>query len=108
MSRNTSGQYNLPVGAFTPGTAIVATDMNSNLNDIASTITLSYPLDGAAPMTGHVQAADGSPSAPSYAFANSLGTGFYLNVAESGQALVVASVSAALFTSVSATNAYGA
>lgn len=110
MSRNSSGTYSLPVAAYAPLTAIVATDMNTNLNDIASTLTLSIPLDGTAPMSGSLKGADGSASAPSYAFNSSLGTGFYLNLTESGMAIVVASVSVVLFTSAGAvaTAPYGA
>lgn len=102
MSRNSSGLYSLPLPAYVPLTAIVATDMNTNLNDIANTLTLSLPLDGSAPMTGPIKGANGSASAPSYAFNNSLGTGFYLNTSESGFSIVVASVSVVIFTSASA------
>lgn len=103
MSRNGTGTYTLPVGAFVAGTAIVASDMNSNLNDIATSLTQSMSTSGSSPMTGSIKAADGSASAASYAFNNSLGTGFYLNTVGSGLAAIVASVSAVLFTSMSAT-----
>lgn len=107
MPRNSSGIYNLPQSSFVPGTAIVATPVNSDLSDIATALTQSMPLNGSAPMTGPVKAADGSVSEASYLFASSPGVGFYLNAAESGMAIVIASTSVVLFTSASATNNYG-
>lgn len=107
MARNSSGTYSLPQAPFVPGTAIVATPMNNNLNDIASALTLSLPLDGSAPMTGSVKAYDGTPSAPAYSFNSSPGVGFYLNATEGGNAIVITSISVALFTSASATSNYG-
>lgn len=103
MARNTGGTFTLPSSQFVPGTAIVATPVNANMDDIATALTQSLSLSGSNPMTGSIRGADGTPSNPSYQFENSKGTGFYLNVAESGYAIVIASVSVALFTSVAAT-----
>lgn len=107
MSRNSSGNYSLPQAAFVAGTAIVATPVNSNFSDIATALTLSLPLDGSAAMTGPIKGFAGTPSAPGYMFASSPGVGFYLNEAESGMAIVIASTSVVLFTSASATNNFG-
>lgn len=103
MSRNTSGTFTIPSAAFVPGTAIVATPVNANMTDIATALSDSLSTSGSAPMTGSIKAADGSASEGSYIFESSKGVGFYLNLAESGVAWLIASVSIALFTSVAAT-----
>lgn len=46
MSRDGSGNYNLPVAAFVFDTVISETDMNSDLSDIAAALTASLCIDG--------------------------------------------------------------
>ena len=77
MPRNASGVYSLPVGPFAPGGLIKSADMNSNFNDIATALTSSLPVNGAAGMTGPLLAADGAVNAPGIAFAANATTGFY-------------------------------
>lgn len=46
MSRDGSGNFNLPVAAFVFDTVISETDMNSDLSDIAAALTASICIDG--------------------------------------------------------------
>lgn len=77
MPRNSSGTYTLPEVPFVPGTVIQSNPVNSNFSDIATALTQSLPTNGAAPMTGPLLLANGTVLAPSLAFNNSPGTGFY-------------------------------
>ena len=53
MSRNGSGQYNLPAGnPVVTGTTITTTWANTTLNDIAASLTASIAADGQTPVTG--------------------------------------------------------
>jgi hypothetical protein len=52
MPRNASGTYTLPIGAFSPGGTIIASDHNSNYSDIATALTQSLATTGVAAMTG--------------------------------------------------------
>lgn len=79
MPRNASGTYTLPESAFVAGTVIRSSPVNSDLSDIASALTQSLATTGVSSMTGPIKAASGSVTAPSYAFASALGTGFYLS-----------------------------
>lgn len=82
MPRNASGVYSLPESPFVDGTTIESTPMNSNLSDIADALTLSLATSGVSSMSGPVKAATGAATAPSYTFAASQGTGFFLNAAD--------------------------
>ncbi len=77
MSRNAAGAYNLPIAPFVAGQAIVAADMNSNLNDIATALTLTINTAGTSELTAPVKAMTGSATEPSYTFNGVLGSGFY-------------------------------
>jgi hypothetical protein len=78
MSRNPSGTYSLPVAAFLPGGVIKAADHNSNYSDIAAALTTSLATTGVSQMTGPIKAMQGAVGSPSYSFASSAFTGFYL------------------------------
>lgn len=78
MPRSISGVYTLPEPAFVAGTVIQSAPVNSDLSDIASALTQSLATTGVSSMTGPIKAAAGTVTAPSYAFANALGTGWYL------------------------------
>jgi hypothetical protein len=51
MARDGSGNYSLPEAAFTSGTTISSSAMNSNLSDLASALTGSVARDGQAAFT---------------------------------------------------------
>lgn len=78
MPRSISGVYTLPEPAFVAGTVIQSAPVNSDFSDIASALTQSLATTGVSSMTGPIKAAAGTVTAPSYAFANALGTGWYL------------------------------
>jgi len=78
MPRNSTGAYSLPIGAFSPGGLIKATDHNSNYSDIATALTQSLATTGVSLMTGPFKAASGVVTAPSITFSSSPTTGFYL------------------------------
>lgn len=53
MSRNGSGQYNLPAGnPVVTGTTISSNWANNTLTDIATALTGSLAADGQTPITG--------------------------------------------------------
>jgi len=55
MSRNGSGQYNLPAGnPVVTGTTISSTWANTTLTDIANSLTQSIAADGQTPVTGNI------------------------------------------------------
>jgi len=55
MSRNGSGQYNLPAGnPVVTGTTISSAWANTTLSDIASALTNSVASDGQTPVTGNI------------------------------------------------------
>lgn len=53
MSRNGSGTYSLPQPAFTPGTTIASSAVNSDFSDIAAALTQSISKDGQTVYTGN-------------------------------------------------------
>lgn len=77
MSRNGSGTYSRPVPAYVTGTAISSSDMNTEMNDIASELTLSLPRDGQAGMLGQFKSVDGTVFLPGVSFSSENTTGFY-------------------------------
>jgi hypothetical protein len=79
MSRNASGTYTLPIGAFSTGQVIQASDHNSNYSDIATALTQSLATTGVSTMTGPVVGTGGTVAAPSYTFTGDTGTGFFLS-----------------------------
>ena len=55
MSRNGSGQYNLPAGnPVVTGTTISSTWANTTLSDIQNALTQSIAADGQTPVTGNI------------------------------------------------------
>jgi hypothetical protein len=68
MPRNGSGTYTRPQSDYVPGTTILATSVNSDLNDMAQALTASIARDGQTTPTGnlpmgnfrHTGVADGS------------------------------------------------
>ena len=59
MSRNGSGQYNLPAGnPVVSGTTITSNWANSTMNDIAFALTGSLASDGQTPATGSLNMAN--------------------------------------------------
>lgn len=78
MPRSITGVYTLPEAAFVAGTVIQSAPVNSDFSDIASALTQSLATTGVTAMTGPIKAFAGTVTAPSYAYANALGTGFYL------------------------------
>jgi hypothetical protein len=68
MPRNGSGTYTRPQSDYTPGTTILATSVNSDLNDMAQALTASIARDGQTIPTAnmpmgnfrHTGVADGS------------------------------------------------
>lgn len=81
MPRNGSGTYTLPQSAFTPGTTISSTAVNSDLSDIAAALTQSISADGQTPLTGSLKFASGTSALPGVAFAADASTGLYLPAA---------------------------
>jgi hypothetical protein len=59
MSRNGSGQYNLPAGnPVVSGTTITSNWANSTMSDIASALSGSLASDGQTPATGSLNMAN--------------------------------------------------
>ena len=77
MPRNSAGTYSLASPPFVPNTSIEASIYNDALDDIASTLTVSLPLDGSAPMTSPLKLFTGAVNNPAITFAGSTMTGFY-------------------------------
>jgi hypothetical protein len=77
MPRDSSGNYTLPIGAFSPGGLIKSSDMNSNFDDIALALTTSIPTNGAALITAPFLAFQGSVTNPGLAWQGDIHTGFY-------------------------------
>jgi len=78
MPRNASGVYSLPAGnPVTPGTTIEASWANSTLEDVANELTNSLSRTGAGGMTAPFRVADGTVSAPGFAYTNETNTGLY-------------------------------
>lgn len=77
MPRNGNGNYNLPQPAFTPGTTISSTSVNSDFSDIASALTGSVSADGQTAITGQLRFPSGTAAAPAITFASDLTTGMY-------------------------------
>jgi hypothetical protein len=54
MPRNGSGTYTRPQSDYVPGTTILATSVNSDLNDMAQALTASIARDGQTTPTGNM------------------------------------------------------
>lgn len=78
MPRSITGIYTLPQPAFVAGTTILSASVNSDLSDIATTLTQSLATTGVSSMTGPIKAFAGAVNSPSYTFAGDIDTGFYL------------------------------
>lgn len=81
MPRSTTGNYSLASPSFVPQSSIINTTVNADYNDIATALTQSVATTGVSPLTGPILAADGIVTAPSYSFASSPTTGFYVSAA---------------------------
>jgi hypothetical protein len=78
MPRSSNGTYTLPIGAFTPGTTIKSSDMNSDLGDMATALTQSLATTGVSLMTGPLFLSSGSLGAPGLSWAQAQATGIFL------------------------------
>lgn len=79
MPRNSNGVYSIPEALFIPGTVIENSPVNSDLSDIATTLTQSLATTGVSVMTGQLKASStGTASVPSIVFSASVNTGLYL------------------------------
>jgi microcystin-dependent protein len=94
---SSNGVYSLPPGYLAvTGSVIHASQHNPPLEDIAAALTLRLSRDGSAPMTGALQLAAGSVTAPGVVFATDASTGFYKTAA--GFAAAVSGAKVAEFT----------
>jgi microcystin-dependent protein len=94
---SSNGVYSLPPGYLAvTGSVIQASQHNPPLEDIAAALTLRLSRDGSAPMTGALQLAAGSVTAPGVVFATDASTGFYKTAA--GFAAAVSGAKVAEFT----------
>ena len=94
-----NGVYSLPSGYLAvTGTTIQASQHNPPLEDIAQALTLRLSRDGTEPMTGPVQLASGTVSAPGAVFAADASSGFYKTT--SGIGVAIGGTKIAEFTSV--------
>jgi hypothetical protein len=79
-SRNSSGTYSLPAGnPVVTGTTITSTWANNTNSDIATEITNSLDRSGRGCMTGQMQSASGTVSAPGVTFCSDTASGLYRN-----------------------------
>ena len=77
MARDGSGNYFLATDPFIPESVISSTQMNLALTDIAQAISESLPVSGERGMIGPFQLADGTNSAPAFAFNSESSLGLY-------------------------------
>jgi hypothetical protein len=91
MPRNSSGVFTLAEQPFQSGTVVESDPVNNDLSDIATALTQSLATTGVSVMTGPFFAANGTVTAPSISFSNSVGTGFY-RVSDNVIAYVVSGV----------------
>ena len=76
MSRDGSGNYELPNSPVIPGTIISSAHYNTTLEDIKNALTESLPRSGEAPMDAPLKLVDGSPTSPGLSF-NAENSGLY-------------------------------
>jgi microcystin-dependent protein len=92
-----NGVYSLPPGYLaTTGSTIVVSEHNPIFEDVAAALTGRLSRDGTAAMTGPIQLASGTVSAPGAVFAVDASTGLYKTTAGIGMA--VGGVKVAEFT----------
>jgi hypothetical protein len=78
MSRNAAGTFSLTAGQpVVSGTVIASATFNTLMSDIATEITDSLDRSGKGGMLAALRGIDGTVAAPSFAFTNETGTGFY-------------------------------
>ena len=77
MSRDSAGNYTLPLAPVVAGDTIESVWANTSLSDIAAALTDSLSRSGQGGMTVTFKIADGTVSAPGIAFTNEPQTGFY-------------------------------
>lgn len=75
---SSNGVYSLPPGYLAAtGTTIQVSQHNPIFEDVAAALTARLSRDGTAPMTGPINLAAGSVTAPSLIFTSNVQTGFY-------------------------------
>ena len=100
MSRNTSGQYMLPVGnPVITETVISADTFNRTMNDIAVALTDSLSRSGHGGLLVPFKSTNGSAGSPSYSFNDSASTGMFLQDSPVGLGFAVGSVVALTLSS---------
>lgn len=78
MSRNSAGEYTLPVGnPVVTGTVIEASWANPTMSDLGNEITNSLDRTGKGGMLAALKLADGTELAPGATFNQELNSGFY-------------------------------
>jgi microcystin-dependent protein len=78
MPSDAAGAYSLPTGYLAQtGETIQASQHNPPLEDLASAMTARLPKSGVAPMTGPLQLANGTSTAPSLTLASNTTSGLY-------------------------------
>ena len=77
MSRNPSGDYELPNAPVISGETIEADWANQTLADMQQALTDSLSRTGQGNMQSELLVLDGAKAAPGLAFVNEAGTGFY-------------------------------
>lgn len=83
MSRNTNGQYTLPLPPAIPGTLITAEWANTTLNDVSQALTDSLDREGRGGMNAPMRVNGGTALQPGYSFNASTSSGMYLFSASS-------------------------
>jgi hypothetical protein len=85
---SSNGVYSLPPGYLaTTGSTILASQHNPIFEDVAAALTLRLSRDGSASMTGPINLAAGTVTAPSLIFTGNVGTGIYPTTAGIGVAI---------------------
>jgi microcystin-dependent protein len=91
----------LPQAAFSPGTTISSSAVNSDFSDIAAALTGSVAADGQTPITSPFHFLDGTVSTPAITFTSDSGAGLYhpatdqVALAAGGNGLILQAPSAA-------------
>jgi microcystin-dependent protein len=93
-----NGVYSLPPGYLaTTGSTIVVSEHNPIFEDVAAALTGRLSRDGTAAMTGPIQLASGTVSAPGAVFSTDGSTGLYSLGAGAGVGVAVGGVQVAAF-----------
>lgn len=79
MPRNATGNFNIADPAFSPQSSIIASQMNDNMDDIASGLTTTLATTGVTSMTGQIIFSAGAVALPSMIFSNDVSTGYWMS-----------------------------